>query len=287
MKTMNRHPDFVLLNVGHSRLNANWNWNRICSPFARIYLVTDGEARTRIGSDVFHLKPDCLYLIPPFTLHDDMCDGHFSLHYIHFYENAPLPESLFDRYAFPFELPAIELDRVLVERLLEMNPGRHLRHIDPQIYDNATSFRRFDADNNKMPLHSTIETQGILYQLMSRFISQMQHKSANKDKRIFQAIEYIHANINQDISVSLLADSCCMTSDHFIRLFRKEMKLTPLKYINRKKMERAQILLTTTNQPVQQIAVDLSVENVSYFNRLFRQHAGKTPSQFRNDHVNI
>ncbi|OJU53730.1 MAG: AraC family transcriptional regulator [Bacteroidales bacterium 45-6] len=284
---MNRHPDFILLNVGHSRLNANWNWSRICSPFARIYLVEGGEARTRMGGEIFHLKPGHLYLIPPFALHDDMCEGHFDLYYIHFYENGPLPESLFDTHLFPMELPATEFHRMLVRRLLEANPDRYLRHIDPQIYDNASSFRRFDADNSKMPLCSTIETQGILYQLMSVFIREMGHKSANKDKRIFQALQYIHANINQNISISQLADLYCMTSDHFIRLFRKEMKLTPLKYINQKKMERAQILLTTTSQTVRQIAVDLSVENVSYFNRLFRQHAGKTPTQFRNDHVNI
>lgn len=284
---MDRHPDFVLLNVGYTQLNANWNWNRICSPFARIYFVEEGGARTRIGGEVFDLKPGYLYLIPPFTLHDDICEGYFALYYIHFYENAPLPDSLFDKYAFPVELAATELHPVLVERLLAVNPERYLRHIDPQIYDNASSFRRFDEDNSKMPLCSTIETQGILYQLMAAFIREMELKSANKDKRIFQSIQYIHAHINQNISVSHLADLCCMTSDHFIRLFRKEMKLTPLKYINQKKMERAQILLTTTSQAVQQIAVDLSVENVSYFNRLFRQHAGKTPSQFRNDHVSI
>ena len=84
-KTAER-PKFILLNVGYSELNANWNWKSVYSPFARIYYVKEGRAKTKIGDKTYLLEPDHLYLTPPFTLHDNECDSYFSLYYIHFYE---------------------------------------------------------------------------------------------------------------------------------------------------------------------------------------------------------
>lgn len=284
---MGKYPEFILLNVGYKELNANWNWNQICSPFTRIYYVQKGKARTRIDNVVYDLRPNCFYLIPPFTQHDDICDGLFGLYYLHFYEKTVREESLFDKYYFPIELEASIIGNELMDRLLQLNPDRYLRHIDPQIYDNAVSFRRFVEDDSRVTMNVAMETQGILYQIMAGFVEKMHLKSANQDERVFEAVQYIHEHINQNISVSQLANLSCLTSDHFIRLFRKEIGQTPLKYINQKKVERAQVLLATSDQAICQIALELSLDNVSYFNRLFRQHAGKTPTEFRNEHFSI
>lgn len=87
-RNMSDNVTFMLLNVGYAELNADWNWQQIYSPFARIYYVKEGGARTKIGNDTCVLKPHHLYLTPPFSLHDDECDGHFALFNIHFFEKA-------------------------------------------------------------------------------------------------------------------------------------------------------------------------------------------------------
>jgi len=276
--------NLILLNVGYSELNADWNWKEIYSPFARIYYVKDGRAKTHIGNQTYNLEPGHLYLTPPFTLHDDECDGCFSLYYIHFYEKAINKESLFDRYDFPVEIKATQLDSLLTERLMDINPGRHLRHFDPQLYDNLPTFSKFIADNRKMPLQSVFETQGILCQLMSKFVGGMKVKSGHQDARITKGLQYIHENIDKNISITRLADISCMAKDYFIRIFKKEMGCTPLKYINQKKIEKAQLLLLTTNMPVRDIALELSIDNTSYFNRIFRQYTNKTPGQYRDEY---
>ena len=276
--------DLILLNVGYSELNADWNWKGIYSPFARIYYVEKGEAKTRIGGKSYPLKPGHLYLTPPFTLHDDECDSYFSLYYIHFYEKALKKESIFDIYKFPIEIKAGTLDLLLTERLLYINPDRHLRHYDPKLYDNPPTFSQYIADNNRMPMHSSIETQGILYQLMSKFLETAEIKTSNRDIRISKSLQYIHENINKDISVLNLSNIACLSDDHFIRLFRSEMGYTPLKYINLKKIEKAQLLLLTTDTPIRDVAFELSIDNISYFNRIFKQYTGKTPGEYRSEH---
>ena len=159
-----------------------------------------------------------------------------------------------------------------------------MHHFDPQLYDNPPIFSQYIANNNKMPLHSSVETQGILYQLIAKFLELIKMKSNNKDIRINKSLLYIHENIDKDISIDQLADIACITEDHFIRLFKKEMNYTPTKYINLKKMEKAQLFLLTTNLPIRSIAFDLSIDNISYFNRIFKQHTGKTPTQYREEY---
>lgn len=275
--------ELILLNIGYSELNANWNWKSIYSPFARIYYVTEGEARTYINDKVYTLQPGFLYLTPPFTLHDDECDSCFSLYYIHFYEKTINKETIFDRYDFPIGISGDDLGLSLTKRLHSINPDRHLRHFDPQMYDNFPTFSQYIADNNKMPLHSVVETQGILYQLLARFLEQAQIKSGNRNERVSKCLRYIHENVDKDVSISQLAGVACISEDHLIRLFKKDMQCTPLRYINLKKIEKAQLLLLTTDISVRDIAFDLSIDNISYFNRLFKQHTGKTPTEYRKE----
>jgi Transcriptional regulator containing an amidase domain and an AraC-type DNA-binding HTH domain len=275
--------ELILLNIGYSEMNANWNWKSIYSPFARIYHVTGGAARTYIGDKMYSLEPGNLYLTPPFTLHDDECDSFFSLYYIHFYEKAINKESIFDIYDFPIGMEATPLDLLLTKRLLDINPERHLRHYDPQLYDNPPTFSQNIADNSRMPVHSALETRGILYQLTSKFLVSAKIKSRHMDDRVNKCLQYIHENVDKTITVNQLADIACITEDHFIRIFKKEMRCTPIKYINSKKIEKAQLLLLTTDMPIKDIAFDLSADNISYFNRIFKQHTGKTPGQYREE----
>ena len=149
------------------------------------------------------------------------------------------------------------------------------------------TFSKNIAENNKMPFYSVLETTGILVQLMSKFLEQAKTKSKNKDSRITNALKYIHENTDKDISVSALANMACVTEDHFIRLFKREMNCTPIKYINSKKIEKAQLLLITTNLSIRNIAMELSIDNISYFNRIFKYYANKTPGEYREEYMAV
>lgn len=273
--------DLILLNIGFTEPNENWNWKNVYSPFARIYYIKTGEAITKINGKTYILKPNHLYLTPPFTLHDDASYGPFSLYYVHFYEKTIHKESIFDKYIFPVEIEASTLDLTLTERLLKINPDRYLRNLDPQLYDNPPTFSRYMAESNKMSLESVIETKGILYQLISRFLKNLKIKSNYKDARINKCLQYIHENTDKNITINNLSGIACMTDNHLIRLFKKEVNTTPLRYINSKKIEKAQLLLLTTDIPIRQIALELSFDNISYFNRIFKEYTGKTPSEYK------
>jgi YesN/AraC family two-component response regulator len=57
--------------------------------------------------------------------------------------------------------------------------------------------------------------------------------------------------------------------------------MRPNKYIQSKRIERAKLLLLSTNNSLKQIAEKVGLDNSSYFTRIFKNHTGKTPSVFR------
>lgn len=280
---MNIPDDFniILLNVGFARHFADWNWDNINSPFFRLYLVNEGHAELNISGEIYRLTPGHLYLIPPFTTHSDHCEGEFSLYYVHVYEDLTRNISWFEQMKFPVETSSHLLDAALMQRLLDINPGRELKRYDPDSYNDSDNLYQSIAENRHQSLHAQLETDGIIRQLLARFFAVATPLKQSQDNRIVKALQFIRENIDQKISVRQLASICCLSEDHFIRLFRQELRQTPIDYINQKKIEKAQLLMVVKNQTMKDIAYSLSFENVSYFNRLFKKMVGKTPSEYR------
>jgi len=266
----------VLLNIGCSVHNGDWNWKGISSPFIRLFYVRDGYAKIKFSDYTQELRPNRLYLIPSFSLHGYECDTYFSHVYVHIYER----QSILEELNFPFEIEANQTDLLLVDRLLEINKGRELKQFDPKTYDNSPTLLQNIAEEVHRPEYKVLETKGILMQLLSRFLQFATPKSEVSDERIVKVLNYIRKNINKKIKIDQLSGICNLSEDHFIRLFKKELRCTPIQFINQKKIEKAQMMLIVENIPIKDIAYGLCFENISYFNKLFKQITQYTPTQY-------
>lgn len=269
--------NLILLNTARKEHPADWNWKGVSSPFARLYMVESGSARVLMPDGAYTIRPGKLYLIPSFVTHSYENDSFFTLYYIHVYDEL----NIFERWSFPFEVDASELDVLLVKRLLTINPDRELRRSDPDSYDNMPTLMQNLARNEQFTFHSIVETRGILLQLFSRFLNKASIKKEVVDKRIVKVLRYIRENIDSNISVGELSSLCYLTNDHLIRLFRNEMKCTPVQYIGQKKMEKAQLLLIIGDKSIKDISYGLSFDNLSYFYRLFKKVTGVPPGLYR------
>ena len=275
---------FLTLNVGYAYQNADWNWKQVSSPFTRLYYVTKGCARIVFPDKVQELTPGHLYLIPAFTTHSYECEGLFEHYYIHIYEDAQSDSGFLEDFIFPIEVLAKDIDLALFKRLCEINPTMRLPQSNPMSYDNNPMLLQSIAKNKQRILCDRVESRGILYQLIARFLKDAQLKSETADDRIQKCLTYIRKNINQNIKIDTLAEIVCLSRDHLIRLFKKETGLTPVQYISNKKMEKAQLLLVSGNMSIKEIAFMLSYEDHSYFNRLFKKITGKTPQDYRKEY---
>lgn len=271
----------LILNVGLAIHNADWNWRNVNSPFTRLYYVTEGTARILLPTGIQELKPDHLYLVPSFTTHSYLCDTHFVHYYLHIYEDHQSESSILEDFSFPTEIPAGDLELPLIKRLCGINPTMQLPQSDPTSYDNNPTLIKNIIKNKQRTFCDKVESRGIVYQLMARFLKDAQPKTEINDDRIQKVLSYIRKNIYKTIDIDSLAAISCLSKDHFIRLFKKEVNNTPLQYINQKKIEKAQLILITDSMPVKNISYLLAYEDHSYFNRLFKKLTGVTPQQYR------
>lgn len=273
------HP--LVLNVRLAVHNADWNWKNVNSPFTRLYYVTEGSAQIELPDGIYTLSPKHMYFIPAFTIHTNICKSNFVHYYLHIYEDHYSDNDWLDHWKFPVEIEATDLDLALFKRLCEINPHMTLQKSDPTTYDNNPTLMQNLIKNRQRAFCDKVESRGIVFQLLSRFFKQGQSKIEMEDNRIAKTVLYIRKHLNEAIELEKLAEISCLSKDHFIRLFKKELGTTPLQYINQKKIEKAQLLLITEELAVKEIAFQLAFDDYSYFNRLFKKTTGVTPQEYR------
>lgn len=274
----------LILNVGLAIHNADWNWKNVSSPFTRLYFVTEGTAQIVLPTGTQELKPNHLYLIPSFMTHSYICDSHFAHYYLHIYEDYQSESSILEDCNFPIEMSAGDLELPLIKRLCRINPTMQLPQSDPTSYDNNPTLIQNIIKNKQRTFCDKVESRGIIYQLIARFLKDARPKIEINDNRIQKVLSYIRKNIYKTIEIDTLAEISCLSKDHFIRLFKKEVNNTPLQYINQEKIKKAQLILITDDIPVKNIAYLLAYEDHSYFNRLFKKTTSVTPQQYREMH---
>lgn len=85
---------------------------------------------------------------------------------------------------------------------------------------------------------------------------------------------------NIAIKTNLIEDSIYSYS-RLIHLFKKHMGCTIAQYISHQRVERAKEFLKRTDMRIIDIAAAVGCDNVTHFNRIFKNATGMTPTQFR------
>ena len=279
----------ALLNVGYAKLDPRWDFDDVISPFIRLYYITTGSAMVYHSNEAIELKPGHIYLIPSYTFGRYKCDDYHEQYYICCLEEIKNGYSIFNFSSFIYESKANPMDLYYFKRLLELNPNRQLANNNPKVYDNRPTLMDFEKRNEELSPSEYLETHAILEILISRFIRDTNSPStkSNVKKEFGMVLNHIHENLHEPLTVKQLAKFCHLNTDYFSRVFNENFGMRPNKYIQSKRIERAQLLLLSTNNSLKQIAEKVGLENPSYFTRIFKNHTGKTPGAFREDQSKI
>jgi AraC family transcriptional regulator len=99
--------------------------------------------------------------------------------------------------------------------------------------------------------------------------------------KLKQAIDFINAHLDRNISLLDIAEMLGMSQYHFSRLFKQSTKLTPHAYLVGQRVNRAKQLLVDRDMTMLDIAEECGFANPSHFSRCFRQYTGMSPMAFR------
>jgi AraC family transcriptional regulator len=96
-----------------------------------------------------------------------------------------------------------------------------------------------------------------------------------------RAMEYINANLSQDIRLEAIATELDLSPSHFAHEFRNSTRQTPYQYLLDQRIARAKDLLKRTHLSVQYISGLAGFHSAVNFVRSFRQRVGLTPEAWR------
>jgi AraC-like DNA-binding protein len=278
--------NFSLLHIDYVKLNRKWNYSNVISPYFRIYYIDDGDGIISSKQEKTRLEKGYFYIIPSFTLCHLSCKDYLSQYFLHFFEESAEGISLFEYNRKVIKVEACETDIVNFRRLQQINPGRGINRSDnPKDYEKPAYYKSYQELNKTVSDAVYLETQGIILQFISRFLSSRRFKSKSVDdpipSKILEAMRYIQLNLKEDLTVNYLADRANLHQDYFSRLFLKYSGQRPLNYVHEKRIERAQYLIATTNLSNADIAGKVGFENVSHFSKLFKKVTSLTPGEYK------
>jgi AraC family transcriptional regulator len=99
-------------------------------------------------------------------------------------------------------------------------------------------------------------------------------------RHLSRVIRYIEQNISRPISLDDLATIAQVSRFHFTRLFKRTVGISPMAYLERSRVQRAQDLIKEGELPLAEIAVAVGFADQSHFTRRFHLHNGLTPAVF-------
>ncbi|MET3037482.1 AraC family transcriptional regulator [Chryseobacterium sp. NRRL B-14859] len=105
----------------------------------------------------------------------------------------------------------------------------------------------------------------------------------NDKIRMGTIYDYIHENYDKKPNVNEIAQIVSLSTPAFCRYFKKQTNMTFTDFVNNYRINQAKIFLLK-DYSVTEVCFQVGFESLSYFNKLFKQHTGETPSEFKKKH---
>ena len=107
------------------------------------------------------------------------------------------------------------------------------------------------------------------------------HSLSRYSYYVGKALTLVYYDLTADLSLGAIAKQLNVNSSYLSKLFHKECGCTLTEYVNRKRVERAAVMLKDGSRIIQDIAVECGFQDVTYFIRVFKKNFGVTPAAYR------
>ena len=247
-----------------------------CHNYYQMIYCQKGSGVITIGDKIYQAVPGSLYLIPPLAEH--------SIH----------PQDTFRLAEVKFRIYREDLDDSLKQLPVEME------------IDKSTTLRLSIKDVIREGLadlaYSYEATNAALYLFLVRLLRNQNidvpHKpwrsfyfdtpkrrtvgiDGERDAEFAMLLDYIEHNLSECITLDSLAQQAHFDKSYLIARFKESMGASPMRYVSHLRIERAKVLLATTDDSITQIAQAVGFSSIHYFSRFFKEKEGVAPIEYR------
>ena len=249
-------------------------------PEWQITLIEKGSGTLFVGDGIHRFQPGDLFIIgsnlPHLLKSDDLYyepDSPGTLALSLFFDTSSFGEGF-------FELPELRQVQDFLNKV-----ARGIRFLSPALEELRMTIRNIPPDVNfrrLLVLFSLLEK--LAQWPNTEYLSHSTYSEAQKESdghRLNEVFQYTLKNYQQNISLDAVASVANMSVPAFCRYFKLHTRKSYIRFLNEVRINIACQLLKESRQNVSQICFDVGFQNLSNFNRQFKQVMGLTPSEYR------
>ncbi|MGG6310850.1 AraC family transcriptional regulator [Paenibacillus macerans] len=262
-----RLPESLTATVTHAQLKSGFpGWNRTeqAPSFNRLYFISQGEGSVILNGETYYPRPGQLMIMPAGASQTTFT----------------APENPYTRYYCHFDAQVGEWPLFHAGSKLYISDAR-----DPDYV--RTTFDEMIGQFQTGGPFAGLRMQACLLNLLACCLEEGGYRDYLKDYMQFTernklggVLRHIQEHLYEPLEIEALADIVHLHPNYFIPYFKKIMGVTPMHYVQRKRMEEAKRLLTYTDDSIADIADQLGMQ-LAHFSRQFKSHAGISPTAYR------
>lgn len=244
--------------------------------FMEIAMLVKGTCVHRCSGEQNVLLPGDLFIIYPDVSHAiDMTRETVIYNILIRVENSlpeideafanPLIHAMIWPEAQPHAYPLYHISAKQREEVLLL-----LRRIEGEYIDKRTNYRE--------NIHAYL---WLLLTALARMVSSPDGRYIGLRDNMAMLLEYIEENYANAIHPAQLAQLAHMSESHLYRVFKEHMGISPVQYLNRVRMQKAEAFLEQEGASVSEAAERVGMLDVSHFSKLFKSVNGYPPSRVR------
>lgn len=241
-----------LYDLAYVKMGKEWNSERTCSGYTRIYMIIAGGGNIEYGGKTVCMKPGNIYVIPAGLEFSYNCDDYLEKLYFHVSIPGQNNYDIFNVFS-----ECIELCRK-----------------DEYIKECVKLFKSHD-------LIGVIKMKRILYEILSECGSAEFGDINTYSEITDKAIKYIEKNLSAALTIEKVAKSLFISQSKLQKEFRKDIGVSPGKYIDDRLMLKAECELKKRNVSVKEISDKLGFCDQFYFSRKFSAKYGMSPIKYK------
>ncbi len=251
----------TILACGREPCTPTWTrWEFVPETYAKFYFVVKGEATYENDAGPIRLVPG-VYFFPAHQRSRHACPRFMDVHWMHISIDSPVLD--------------LRLARV---RAIQPWKLAEWAQWEP-VYSQLIRFAKQPDEELELRIQAMI-MHGFA-EVLQRFPETEDPVMAALRERFDPAVRFMDANCRRNPSLAEIARNAGLSGVHFHRSFTRAFHATPHAYMLRRRMDLAHQLLSTTADPISEIARACGYEDQFYFSRVFKRRFDVSPEKFR------
>ena len=120
---------------------------------------------------------------------------------------------------------------------------------------------------------------GVIAELL--LLLELEKNNAFETDMSKRVLEYCTDHFSENISIKSVSESLYISQNYVSKIFSNKLCYGFREYINMLRIDKAKRLLTSTDEKILDIMLDVGFDNQSSFNRVFMNIVGESPSEYR------